>query len=264
MYNALLGAIVITTANRIVRLKEGASPTVSATLTTGTFFLRGDGSASDFVKNLADALTLAGATYTAAIVFDANGVTRTATLTITGSTAFQLLLTTALGTTFDPALIGFPATTTASGTVLSTTLSPSTVWTSTEYNQELEPYSEKSVSLRRTANGKTSGVERSTRMFSYRLAYGFIPDTRMQMRRNKTDPAGTLEGFSDKQGAGARFELHDVDVTPGVSTLAALSSATLVGMVVFAEDTLSRFDAQRVAPGTPLYRWSGVVHEWVA
>lgn len=261
MYTALLGAIVITATNRVVRLKEGAAPTVSAQLTLGTFFLRGDGSASDFVKNLIDALTLAGATYTGAITFSVLAGTRTATLTITGSTAFQIGLG---GTTFDLTNIGLPAGTTASGTVLATSLSPSTVWVSTEYNQELEPFSEKAISVRRAANGKTSGVERSARMFSYRLAFGFLPETRMLMRRNSADPTGTLEGFIDKQGAGARFELHDVDVTAGTGLLAALSPSTLVRMSVFSEETIKRFDPARVAPGTPLYRWSGVVHEWVS
>lgn len=263
MFNALLGAVVITTANRTIFVKEGANPAVGAQLTTGVFFLRGDGTSDDLVKNISDALNAATpATYTVTLSASVLAANPAARLTITCSTAVVLQLTTGAGTTFDPRLIGWPSAVTASSTTHTSPLSAAAAWVSTEQNRDLEPFSEKRVSVRRTANGRTAGVERSVRMRSWRLEFGFLPDSRMLQVRNVADPAATLESFMDTFGANARFEVHDLNVTTG-DVLLPLTSSTRVTVAVFSEDTLARFEPMRVAPGTPLYRWGGVIHDWV-
>ena len=62
----------------------------------------------------------------------------------------------------------------------------------------------------------------------------------------------TLEGFMERFGAGASLELHEQPTVTG-TTLAALSSSTLVDVVHFSEDSLSRFEPARLGPGVPLY-----------
>lgn len=263
-YPALLGAVVIDATNNVIRLKEGASPSVSASITVGTYFLRGDGAADDLLLAIKTALDLAGATYTPTITCSVDAVSaRTGIVTITGSTSFQLMFSEGANT-FDETLLGFVAgVNTTAGLTSTSTLSPAAIWTAPEQNRELEPVIEKQVAVRRAANGKVRGIQRSSKMTSYRLAFSFVRDTRMLIARNAADPNATLEAFMDRFGANARFELHDADVSSG-TTLAALTSSTLVSQVHFSEETLTRFEPQRVAPGTPLYSWSGVLHQRVA
>ena len=63
-------------------------------------------------------------------------------------------------------------------------------------------------------------------------------------------------------GAGAALELHDADVSSG-TTLSALSSSTLVDVMHFSEESLTRYEPQRVGPGVPLYHLSLTFHAQV-
>jgi hypothetical protein len=263
MYPVMLGAVVIDSTNNVIRLKEGASATVSATVLAGTYFLRGDGTSDDLLLAIKAALDLAGATYTPTITRSVDSAVRSGIVVVTGSTSFQLMFADGLNT-FDETLLGFAAgVNTTAGLTSTSTLSPAAMWVAPEVNRDLEPVIEKQVAVRRAANGKVRGVQRSSKMTSYRLAFSFVQEKRMLSTRNTTDSNASLEAFMDRFGANARFELHDVDVSSG-ATLVALTSSTLVSQVHFSEDTLTRFEPMRAAPGTPLYSWSGVLHQRVA
>lgn len=262
-YPVFLGAVVIDSTNNVIRLKEGAAATVSASITAGTYFLRGDGASDDLCKAIKDALDIAGATYTVSITRSVDSAARSGIVVVTGSTSFQLMFADGANT-FDETLLGFASgVNTTAGLTATSTLSPAAIWVAPEVNRELEPVIEKQVAVRRGANGKVRGVQRSSKMTSYRLAFSFVPDVRMLVSRNVADPNETLEAFMDRFGANARFELHDADVSSG-ATLVALTSSTLVSQVHFSEDTLTRFEPMRAAPGTALYSWSGVLHQRVA
>ena len=118
--------------------------------------------------------------------------------------------------------------------------------------REIEPYSERVVAVPRAVSGRVQGVTRSARMQSWRLGLAFVDERRMLVENALAGTQDTLEGFMERFGAGASFELHEQQSVTG-TTLAALSSSTLVDVVHFSEDALLRFEPTRIGPGVPLY-----------
>jgi hypothetical protein len=252
----MLGAIVLTNANNVLRFTEGAN-TGNATILAGTYYLRGDGAAGDLLPALKTALenaNISANTYTITVSRSIDPATAHTTITITRATGadnFGVLWADA-ATTFDEALLGFSANDTVSATAKTSTKACAAGWVSNDIAREIEPYSERIVAVPRAVSGRVQGVTRSARMQSYRLGLAFVDERRMLVRRALAGTQDTLEGFLERFGAGAALELHEQPTVTG-TTLSALSSSTLTSMCNFSEDALSRFEPQRLGPGVPLY-----------
>ncbi len=255
-YPVGLGAIVLTSVNNVIRFTEGAS-TGNATIAAGTYYLRGDGAAGDLLPALVTALQGANAsvnTYTATVAWSIDPAAPGARITITratGADAFGALWANA-ATTFDERLLGFTADDTVNATAKTSTQSCAAAWVCNDVAREIEPFSERVVAVPRAASGRVQGVTRSARMQSWRLGLAFVDERRMLVENALAGAQDTLEGFMERFGAGASLEMHEAQVSTG-TTLAALSSSTLVDVVHFSEETLSRFEPTRLGPGVPLY-----------
>jgi hypothetical protein len=255
-YPVTLGAIVLTSANNVIRITENAT-TASATIATGTYYLRGDGAAGDLLPALVTALqnaTASANTYTATVAWSIDPATPGAKITITRATGADnfAILWADIATTFDEALSGFSANTALDALAKTSTKSCAATWVCNDVAREIEPYSERVVAVPRAVSGRVQGVTRSARMESWRLGLAFVDQRRVYVQKALAGPQDTLEGFMERFGAGASMELHEAQVSSG-TTLAALSSSTLVDVVHFSEETLSRFEPTRLGPGVPLY-----------
>lgn len=256
-YPVTLGAIVLTAPNNVIRFTEGAN-TGSATIAAGTYYLRGDGAAGDLLPALKTALEGANAlsanTYTITVAWSIDPAQPGAKITITratGADSFGALWANA-STTFDERLLGFTADDTINATAKTSTQSCAAAWVCNDVAREIEPYSERTVAVPRAASGRVQGVTRSARMQSWRLGLAFVDERRTYVENALAGAQDTIEGFMERFGAGASLELHEAQVSTG-TTLAALSSSTLVDVVHFSEDSLSRFEPVRLGPGVPLY-----------
>lgn len=255
-YPVALGAIVLTTSNNVLRFTEGAS-TGNATIATGTYYLRGDGAAGDLLPALVTALQNANAsanTYTVTVSRSIDPAVAHTTITITRATGTDNfgVLWADVATTFDEALLGFSANDTVNATAKTSTKACAACWGSNDVAREIEPYSERVVAVPRAVSGRVQGVTRSARMQSWRLGLSFVDERRMLVENALAGTQDTLEGFMERFGAGASLELHEQQSVTG-TTLAALSSSTLVDVVHFSEDALLRFEPTRIGPGVPLY-----------
>lgn len=253
----MLGAIVIQTGvNNRLRFKEGAGAVGNVDLAAGTYYLRGDGASGDLlleIKNKLDAFGALGNSYTVTAARSIDPAVAHTTITITrsaGTDTFQLVIDGSQ--TFDMALIGFTASTANDATAKTSTQSCAAAWVGNDFAREIEPFSERVVAVPRAASGRVQGVSRSARLESWRLGLAFVDERRMLVQSALQGAQDTLEGFMERFGAGASFELHEQPTVTG-TTLAALSSSTLVDVVHFSEDSLSRFEPARLGPGVPLY-----------
>lgn len=265
-YPVLLGAIVITSANRGIRFKEGAT-TATANLATGTYYLRGDGAAGDLLAALKTALEAATAstnTYTITVARSIDTATAHTLVTITRATGadnFQILWADAL-TTFDETLLGFTANTADNASAKTSTQACAAAWVSNDILRELEPYGDRMADVSRRGNGGVIGVSMSAHMTSWALGFAFVSEERMLLRRALAVDADTLEGFVERFGAGAAFEIHEVGISSG-TTLAAASSSTLVAVAHWSAESVQTFRPRRIGPGVPLYDLDMVAHEQV-
>ncbi len=257
-YPVTLGAIVLTSANNVLRFNEGALPTTDATIAPGTYYLRGDNAVGDLCLAIKTALEAANGgsvnTYSVTVSRSIDPAAAHTTVTITrtaGADNFGVLWA-STATTFDQALLGFIANDATTALPKGSALAPAAAWVCNDVAREIEPFSERVVSVPRAVSGRVQGVTRSARMQSWRLGLAFVDERRVFVEHALSGAQDTLEGFMERFGAGAAFELHEAQVSSG-TTLAALSSSTLVDVAHFSEDTLSRFEPTRLGPGVPLY-----------
>ena len=254
-YPVMLGAVVLTT-NNVLRFTEGASAN-NATIAAGTYYMRGDGAAGDLCLAIKTALEAAGAsanTYTVTVAWSIDPAVAGARITITratGADSFGVLWADA-ATTFDEALLGFSVNDTINATAKTSTKSCAAAWVCNDIAREIEPFSERVVAVPRAVSGRVQGVTRSARMQSWRLGLAFVDERRTFVEHALAGPQDTLEGFMERFGAGASLELHEAQVSSG-TTLAALSSSTLVDVAHFTEESLSTYEPARLGPGVPLY-----------
>lgn len=267
-YPVFLGAVVVTAANRRIRFKEAALTVVNVDLPINTtltpaYYLRGDGTASDLCAVLATALSAAygaGNTYTVTVAQSIDTTTAHTLLTVTratGTDTFQIVVDGS--TTFDMALIGIVATTANDALAKTSTRSCAAAWVSNDAYANLEPFSERVASVTRAASGRVSGVSRSDRMQSWRVGLGFVHLSRTFVVDALAFAADTLEGFIERFGAGASFEMHDCLLSSGTA-MAARTSSTLVDVVHFSEDALTTYEPQAIGAGVPLYALDMTLH----
>lgn len=178
---------------------------------------------------------------------------------VVGTAAFSLNWTDAL-TTLDRRLFGFLGDDGNVNTAKTSTVSCAANWVGNDVAREIEPYSDRIVSVPRAASGRVQGVSRSSRMQSWRLGLSFVDERRMLIDRALSAPSDTLEGFLERFGAGASFELHEVQGVTGTTLDPIHNVNTLTDVVHFSEDTLTGFRPQRIGPGVPLYSADLIMH----
>lgn len=263
-YPVMLGAIVIDSSNRSIVITEaGADVTAqlggAATVTGSiTCYLRGDGTSDDLCKVIKDAMEAAGAsanTYTVSVSFSVDGTATSAAVTIaraTGADSIGIKWASA-STTFDEALIGFANTNVTGATSYTSTLSPSSVWVSSEVYRELEPESDFVAFSQRARSGRVWGGLRGGAYAVRRLGLDLLHAKRAHSVNNSTDPDSGLDQFLERQLAGLAFELHVGTISSG-TTLAALSSSTEHGSGwYFDAESLETYAPRRQSPGVPLF-----------
>jgi hypothetical protein len=255
----MLGAVVLTTSNNVLRLNEGALATANATIAAGTYYLRGDGASGDLCLAIKTALEAANGgsanTYTVSVSRSIDPAVAHTTVTITRATGadnFAVLWADAL-TTFDQALLGFVVNDTLDASPKTSTAAAAAAWVSNDVAREIEPFSERVVAVPRAVSGRVQGVTRSARMQSWKLGLAFVDERRIYVENALAGAQDTLEGFLERFGAGASLELHEQPTLSTATVLAALSASTLVEVAHFSEDALSRFEPTRLGPGVPLY-----------
>ena len=260
-YPVFMGAIVLTSANNRLRVKEGAGAVTSVDLTPGTYYLR-DTSLGAEVEN-AIFNTLGTNSYTFTFVYDidpANIGIKASLARQTGSADFSIVVDGS--ETFDYSLIGFStsASTAHNGSDKVSTTSCAGGWVGTDIYREREPFGERVVSVPRKANGGVVGVSRTAHMTSWALGLSFLHEDRALRKLNTSDPSATLEAFLRRFGAGAAFEAYE-SLTVSGTQLTGVSSA--FGVLHWSEDSLSSFRPRRIGPGVPLYDIDLVAHQQV-
>ena len=258
-YPVLLSAVVVTSAaaDGRIRFVEGAG-NLNADLRPGTYFLRGDGAADDLCLEIKTALEATGAnTYSVGVSFDVDADNATATVTITRTAgADTCSLSFASGsTTFDPALIGFAAGNTANNASAKvSTLSPSSVWVSSDIYRELEPDDEVDGFAPRALSGRV----RAGSLGAYdvrRLGFALVGSKRTHARFIAADTARAFSTLWRRWAGGPRCELHVAAIASG-TTLAALSSSTEEGAGWHLDEgSAEGFAPSRLNNGVALYSW---------
>ena len=260
-YPVLLGAVVLITGNNRIRWREVAT-TNNATIAAGTYFLRGDGAADDLCLAIKTAIESAGASANTYSVVAARSLTPTAahtTVTITrltGADSFGIVVD---GTeTFDCDLIGFIASSAVDATAKTGTRSAAASWASNDAYRTLKPFSSTPAVVTRVASGRVSGVTRGSRMQSWRVAFGFVHESRCNVTDTLLSASDTLEGFIERHGAGALMEMHEVATVGAVLDLPTAS--TLKDRVHFSEESVTEWDPQQIGDAVPLYDVELVMH----
>ena len=266
-YPVLCGAVVITSANRGIRIKEGAT-TATALIGTGTYYLRsGAVNITDLgfaIKSALEAATASANTYTVTVTASIDPAVAGFLMTITrasGGDNFQILWADAL-TTFDGDLVGCSANTLDDALPKTSTLSCAATWVGNDILREREPFGDRVAEISRRSNGGVVGVSMSSHMVSWALGFGFVHEDRMLLRANPADENATLEAFVRRFGAGAAFEAHEVAISSG-TTLATVNTASRFAVLHWSQETVTSFRPRRIGPGVPLYDLDTVAHEQV-
>jgi len=263
-----LGAIeIITGINDVVRITETAT-TYSATLPAGTYYLRGDGTSSDFCAILGTWLSNAsfgGNSYTVSMTTNgttvswdtdpANVSAKVYVARTSGAATFKILWNDA-ATTFDSDSIGFVTEKgAADANPEISTLSPYACWVANDYHKDIEPHTKWVINASELASGDTSVVRRSDKIQSISLVFQWIDARRVWMRSRSSDTAATVERFIDVNNDGRPIEIHEQSLlSSSVTTLSALSSSTLVGTAWrLGDGGGDALDAKRTELGVDLY-----------
>jgi hypothetical protein len=206
------------------------------------------------VKTALEAATASANTYDVTVarsIDPASAHTRVTITRTTNSDAFGVLWGNA-STTTDERLLGYLGDDIVAAAAKASVVAAAGNWVGNDIPRELEPVSERIVSVPRAASGRVQGVSRSARMLSWRLGLAFVDERRMLVERALSYAGDTLEGFLERFGANAAVEVWEVPIDTG-TTLVPLSLARLVDVVHFSEDALSSFEPVRLGPGVPLY-----------
>ena len=255
-YPAFLGAVVLTSANNRIRIRESAT-TYNADITPGTYFLRDDGTASSLCTAIATALTNASAggnSYTCVHQLNQSPASLTNQITVSLSVMVDSFSLVRDGTqTFDYDLIGISATTSHDTGAKGSDRPCAAAWVSNDGYGEFIRRSRKVASQSMASSGRAAQVERSDRMYAYMMALKFVDERRLFRDLALSGyTANSLEAFLDRFGAGAYFELHDLEISSG-TTLTDCSSSTLLATCQWDESTITDFEPDLVGAEIDLY-----------
>ena len=263
---ALLAAVELAVGNNSLRVQEnttfGGTGLATLSIPAGTYYPRGDGAADDLFFALRTMLQSHGNatlpnTYTVTTTWSSDPASPCAALSVSavGGSSFSLLWFDALST-LDSKLFGFPDTNTVFNTLAkASTLTPSSLWVSSDVYVELEPEAEWDVSVRKARNGKVRGLRRGDRQQMRRLGLDFIDERRTLTSRITADLSRAFETFLDDWNDGGHFEVHGLVPTSG-TTLPTPTPLTRDGTAWhFNEDTARKFTPRRQEPGLAVYAW---------
>jgi hypothetical protein len=268
-FPVLLGAVVIDASNRDIVLEydDGALQVVTLSIPNDTYYVRGDGTASDLCKAFADTLTASASTNT----FTCDVVTSTGADswdTNPANVSAKVVVDTSAGSqnwrvrwnhasaTFDPALFGFATEKGAANTTKEiSTLSPSPVWVANDQIVDALPGAEWAAVGTRIASGDSPLVRRSDKFKTRDLLLQYIDGRRLWLELNTGDPTATLESFIELHNDGRKIELHEQALaSSSVTTLSALSSSTRKGVAWrFSEESASSLRPTRRSLGLDLW-----------
>ncbi len=256
----LLASVVIDSTNKTIRMSEGGVQ-ATVTIAEGTYFLRGDNTADDLCKAIADALALhAGTnTYPVAVTWGtdpAAGIpSAVVTISQSGGAVFALLFGNPI-TTFDVTTIGFIVFDTASDAAPKASgFSPWAAWVGDGPYRELEAIDRHIGYAKRSRSGVVrrglTGETRKDRRFSVE----FVSATRTHEKDIVVDPSRAFSRFLDRWMAGRPAELHLTTASGFV--LAALSAATEHGAGWHVGgDGDDEWEPRRHSAAAALYAWS--------
>lgn len=205
------------------------------------------------IKTKLDAFGAGGNTYDVTMSRNIDPASPHSRMTITrsaGTSTFGLVVDG--NQTFDMNLIGFPASTLNDANAKTSPFACAANWVSNDIPREIESFSERVVAVPRAVSGRVQGVTRSSRMQSWRVGLAFVDRRRMLIEEALDGAQDTLEGFLERFGATASIEMWLASISSG-TTLQGLQSSNLIDVVQASEETLSRFEPQRLGPGVPLY-----------
>jgi hypothetical protein len=263
MYPIIRRPIIITTANRGIRVIEGATQ-ATRNIAEGTYWLRGDGSPNCLLTRIQTALNTGSPnTYTVNLsLYSVTPGDVTAAIVITrtvGTATFGLLWANAL-TTFDESLIGFPNTDTANDAAAkASTLSPSALWVGDGTLALDQP-----SPLRRVFGGEPSNggriyagalsVELKRRVWRIDKA----TRTRVLEEAVPSDPNASYERMWRRISGGELVELGTLDAI-------SFAATPIAGQWIAGEETrqAAAFDSWRESSAIPLYSWEMRWHQQV-
>lgn len=227
---------------------------ISATIAPGTYYLRGNGTATDFAFALKFAMdsVAVGATFSVTPEFAIDG-TQNEMQIFVSSGLFRFNLSTS---TFDLSLLGFNAANEvyASGQVGADGMDVAWVGNQPLSGRELQRASDVVQNI--TADGQ---------------AYTYVQQSALALRTLEHELIGadytfgtgpSFERWWELARDGRPFEAHAQTATGGI--IDALSPSTLFDTLVMAEDSCRAFTPARLSRGLALYSWALLCRRWVA
>lgn len=261
MYPLLRRAITITSANNVIRWREGGT-TGSAVVAPGVYFLRGGaGGLLDAVKAALEGMTGGGAnTYSVTLTVSVLAAQPTGVVTITrltGTDGFTIGGADPL-TTFPLHVLGFAAVTpSVTSSPKSSTLSPSGIWVSNDMLTTDEPDVTGEVFGEEPARGGfISAGSQSEPWDIYRWAVAYVARNRVWQEANPTDPDATWEAFWRRIRSAPVLELARIDPTTFAVT-------DIANQWVADVATRSNVGPVRLSAGSPIYSWPMTFRRWV-
>ena len=256
-----LRSIDIDSTNNVLMFSENGV-TRTATLTVGTYYLRGDGGADDLLLEIKTKMEAAGAsanTYNIGVEVDTDKANTSATVYFSiasGTDAFALLFAHA-SNTFEAGLLGFSSSSTASNTsIKSGTLSPTALWCGAEYVTSYEPIVEHEAYATVALSGRVKGAVLGSARDLLDVSFELQPGERVHTVYNSGDPTACFSRFFTSWASGASVEFYDY--APDTGTLiTAIDTADKVGgrSYYLDADSAKRFAPQRLSLATQLYSW---------
>lgn len=241
-FGCMLGGISIDAANNTIVLDEGGV-LANAIVSSGTYYLRGDGAIGDLCLAVATAMTNAFAAGNAYVVdtraagggaatWSRDAAAPTCAVRVSrslGATSFRVRW---LSSSFPAALLGFAAEKgVASAADEISTLPPSCVWVGTGHVEDSVPRVSWVVAEQDLANGDTDVILRSAKTRGRGMTLPMCSAARIYLERAGSLPAASLEAFLPTVLDGSPVELHRLQLQTSSSTaLLNPSSSTMLGL----------------------------------
>lgn len=247
-FPVLLAAIVIDDDTDGVYLDENGVG-IDCTIAAGTYYLTGDGTASDFLAALKTALDAGGAnTYTVTLESGGNptwsrspaSVACTVTVSRSAGALTFRVRWNHTNTTFGSTLIGFVTEKgAADANPESSTVSPTAAWVGDNYHEDTRETPRWETSEQVLENGDVDVVRTSDKVSDRSITLPMVKDSNLFLSQ-QTVTGRSLERFLTVNGDGRPVQLHAVALQSGSATLLDdLSSSTLLGTYRLGSDALA-------------------------
>lgn len=269
-YPVLLASIVVETGvNDTIIFNDGTADR-TATITAGTYYVRGDQASGDLCAAVDTALAAAPSSTVAptSVDVDTHDVDPdnvSASFAIQMDGAWTLKNTGTLDLTqlgYETA--DFPISSSGGSNEVASTVSLPVVWVSDQ------PYSSKEPDPRlpgtvqhSTPEGQVYTFTAASRRTDRTLVMDVLHAKRTRRERNTADPQASLEAWWELAADGRLIEFHLQSISSG-TVLSALSSSTLVDVYVLDSESIARLPVDLLRLGRLLYRALLKFREYVA